>query len=119
MKIMTPKRRLRNDHKTGEDFELGKLAPEWYRRAMEETREIQERMGRAFGMGPKDREVAVIYKGDENRFGEGDRSRMQLVEMEKERPPFFSPSLMQKANKTPAAKARDESSTTVRPTGLG
>ncbi len=34
--------------------------------------------------------------------------RMQLVEMEKERPLFFSPSLKQKANRTPATKARNE-----------
>ena len=119
MKIMMPKHRLHNDHETGEDFELGKLALERYRLSMEETMEIQERMRQAFGMGPKDREVAVVYKGEENRIGEEDRGTMQLVEMEKKRPPFFSPKLMQKAIRTPAAKARDELSTTVRPTGLG
>ncbi len=114
MKIMMPKHRLHNDHETGEDFELGKLALERYRLAMEETMEIQERMRQAFGMGPKDREVAVVYKGEEDRFGEEDRGTRGT-----RRPPFFSPKLMQKAIRTPAAKARDESSTTVRPTGLG
>ena len=104
LKIMAPKRWLCNNHETGEDFELGKLPPERYCHTTEETREIQERMGRAFGDGPQGQEGGRRLQGEAGQI----RGRMQLVEMEKERPLFFSPSLMQKANRTPATKARNE-----------
>ena len=105
-------KRLRVDHRTGEDFELGKLAPRTYAAVMKETREIQARMAAAFGVGqPKDKEVAVAYQGEEAE----DKDRFQVVEMEKERPAFFAPNLMQKSTKP---KVKDDSTTTVRPSGL-
>ncbi len=63
LKIMMPKRWLRNNHETGEDFELGKLALERYRLAMEETMEIQVRMGRAFGDGAQGQEGGRRLQG--------------------------------------------------------
>ncbi len=37
-KLPVINQKIRVDHKTGEYFELGKLAPETYRRVMEETK---------------------------------------------------------------------------------
>ena len=57
--------RIRVDHKTGEYFELGKLAPQTYKKVMDETRRIQRKMADSFGVGlPKDEETLVVYKGE-------------------------------------------------------
>ena len=48
-------KRIRVDNKTGEYFELGKLAPQTYTKVMDETRRIQKKMADTFGVGlPKD-----------------------------------------------------------------
>ena len=78
-------KRIRVDHSTGEYFELGKLAPQTYKKVMEETRRIQRKMVDTFGAGlPKDRDVVVVYKGEETPS-----DNVKLVEMETERPSFF------------------------------
>ncbi len=112
--ILHPNRRIRHDHQTGETFELSKLPLAVYRRVMDETKEIQARMSDTFGIGPRDQEVAVVYKGEESKD-----AKLRIVEMEKERPAFFSSALLQKSHRTPAVKSRGETTTTVRPTGLG
>lgn len=115
---LRPNRRLRTDHRTGEAFELGKVVPGVYRRAMEETRAIQERVATAFGNGVKDREVRVAYQ-DEKRDSFGETKKELLVEMEKPRPAFFSPGLLQKSNRPAKQNKEEEANTTVRPSGLG
>merc|ERR1712098_44824 len=77
-------KRIRVDHKTGEYFELGKLAPQTYSKVMEETRKIQKKMAETFVVGiPKDEEVLVVYKGE----GTAAPKNSRIVEMEHERPP--------------------------------
>jgi hypothetical protein len=58
--------------------------------------------------------VVLTYQGETNEQSVNDKPKL-VVEMEKERPPFFSRNLVQKA-RTPANK---QSNTTVRPSGLG
>ena len=104
-------RRIRVDHKTGEYFELGKLAPETYKRVMAETERIQKNMANVFGVGSaKDQDVVVLYKGEEEQRVPDDK---KVVEMEYERPAFFSKNLLQKPHGV------QPTSTTVRPTQLG
>ncbi len=111
-------RRLGHDHKTGEVFELGKIPLRKYLAVMEETEEIQKKIADTFRLEAKDKEVAVFYKGEEDRVKDfGDK--VKLIEMEKERPAFFSQNLLQKTHRTLAKKIKDQSSTTVRPSGLG
>ena len=99
------------DNKTGEYFELGKLAPQTYSKVMDETRKIQKRMFETFGAGvPKDEEVLVVYNGE----GGSAPSSHRLVEMEEERPAFFSQNLLQKEH----GKASGPQET-VKPSGLG
>ena len=103
-------KRIRVDHKTGEYFEIGKLAPTTYKKVMSETRKIQEKMKDCFGVGvPKDQETLVLYKGDSNEGSVKGR----VVEMDYERPSFFSQNLLQKEHGNPATQE------TVRPSGLG
>jgi len=113
-KKLRPNRRLRVDHQTGHYFELGKLEVKSFLEIMEETKAIQAKMREAFGLGPKDKEVAVAYADETDKFGNIDG--VKVVEMEKERPSFFSKQLMQKSTK---AKPTDDTTTTVRPSGLG
>jgi hypothetical protein len=72
---------------------------------------FQSKMKNAFGFAkPIDREVSVVYKNEKS-----EASNAVLVEMEKERPPFFSKNLVQKAR----TSSSQMSNTTVRPSGLG
>ena len=104
-------KRIRVDNKTGEYFELGKLAPQTYSKVMDETRKIQKRMFETFGAGvPKDEEVLVVYNGE----GGSAPSSHRLVEMDEERPAFFSQNLLQKEH----GKASGPQET-VKPSGLG
>lgn len=100
------------DHQTGEYFELNKLAPSKFNRVMAETKAIQEKMKDVFGQAIKDKSVLVTYQNE--KTDDFDEKKVKLIEMEKERPPFFSSNLMQKT------RSKDKSSsTTVRPSGLG
>jgi len=104
-------KRIRVDHKTGEYFELGKLAPQTYSKVMEETRKIQKKMAETFGAGvPKDEDVFVVYKGESKNAPANTR----IVEMEAERPSFFSQNLMQKEYGKISSPQE-----TVKPSGLG
>ena len=104
-------KRIRVDHKTGEYFELGKLAPQTYSKVMAETRKIQKKMAETFGVGvPKDEEVLVVYKGE----GTSAPKNTRIVEMEHERPSFFSQNLLQKGHGEGLGPQE-----TVRPSKLG
>ncbi|XP_023338684.1 39S ribosomal protein L32, mitochondrial [Eurytemora carolleeae] len=100
--------KIRVDHKTGEYFELGKLAPLTYTRIMEETKAIQKKMQETFGTGtPKDQDVVVLYKGEQTQVPD----KYRIVEMERERPSFFSSNLLQKTRAIEAGQ-------TVKPSSL-
>ena len=114
--------RIRVDNRTGEFFELGRLAPETYKKVMKETQEIKDKVSKAFenGLKPRNQEVTVVYKNDiddegveviEKDGNEKWKNGKRIIEMEKERPAFFSANLMQKA-RTSSDSAK---STTVRP----
>lgn len=82
-----------------------------YKKVMEETRRIQWKMKDSFGVGvPKDEETLVLYQG-ENKDG---AVKGRIVEMDYERPSFFSKNLLQKEYGKPGG-----SQETVRPSGLG
>ena len=113
-KLHERNKKIRVDNKTGEYFEFGRLAPETYKKVMAETAEIQKRIAKAFSpFKPKDKEVIVLYEGenDDKVIKDGKR----VIEMEKPRPKFFSANLMQKA----IVSEEKSSRTTVKPSGLG
>ena len=113
VKYQRKNKKIRVDYNTGEFFELGKLAPTTYKKIMEETKEIQQKMKDSFQrqFTPQNKEIVVVYEDEEKR--EEDQDKIP-VEMKKPRPPFFSPNLMQKAR----VSQESQSTTTVRPTGL-
>ena len=66
----------------------------------------------SFGVGvPKDEETLVLYKGEHK---DGAAVKGRIVEMDYERPLFFSQNLLQKEYGKPGG-----SQETVRPSGLG
>ena len=63
-KMLRPNQRIRVDYKTGEHFELGKLAPKTYAKIANETSNIKAKISDTFGrFAPRDKETNVIYKG--------------------------------------------------------
>jgi len=106
-KLVPFNHKIRVDNETGEYYELGRLAPRRYREVMGETRVIQLGMMKGFGKDPKDKEVEVLYQGEEVEDGE-----RLLVERDRPRPSWFSRSLLEKSH------GDREASETVRPTGL-
>ena len=55
-------RRIRSDHRTGEFFELGRLPMKAYKRAMEETKAMQDMIAKTWAQEPKDKEVKDLCK---------------------------------------------------------
>ena len=56
--------RIRVDHKTGEYFEIGKLAPKTYEKIMKETSEIKSKISDTFGaFSARDKETTILYEG--------------------------------------------------------
>ena len=112
MKLIPINHKIRTDHKTGEFFELGRLAPLTYEKVMSETKAIQDKIQEAFGFSkqPMDKDIVVQYEGDKS-----EESNKKVIEMEKPRPSFFSSNLLQQAR----VKSSATKTTTVRPTGLG
>merc|ERR1712038_514881 len=94
-KLLKSNRDIRVEHSTAEYFLKNTLELKSYKRIMEETREIQQRTKEAFGIQPKNKEVIVLYDGEEDSF---DSSKKLALEMPKERPAFFSKNLLQKTN---------------------
>lgn len=82
-----------------------------YLKVMNESVAIQKQMRDKFGFQPKDKDFVVLYEGEKT---DPDSGKL-IVEMEKERPAFYSKNLMQKAR----APIKDETTTTVKPSGLG
>merc|ERR1719282_1228967 len=62
-------KRIRVDHETGEFFEMGKLAPQKYKKVMEETRKIQMKMRDTFGAGLPIEETRKIQMKMRDTFG--------------------------------------------------
>ena len=68
-------------------------------------------MADSFGVGlPKDEETLVVYKGETH----GNSSEGRVVEMDYERPSFFSQNLMEREHGRPGGPQE-----TVRPSRLG
>ncbi|XP_040577140.1 large ribosomal subunit protein bL32m [Lepeophtheirus salmonis] len=109
-KLVPMNYRIQVDNNTGEFFQLGELAPRTFRYIMNETEIIQSKVKNIFGKGAKDADVLVQYLGEKtDSFG---NNKSKIIEMETERPKFFSRHLLEKS-------ASKKESTMVRPTGLG
>jgi len=92
----------------------GMLCMTCYKQAMTETREMQEAVTTELGLQPRDREVALVYRGEREAVEDQQAAAVRLVEMPKERPQWFGKNLIQKVAPLPPAET-----TPVKPSDLG
>jgi large subunit ribosomal protein L32 len=98
----------------GHDYEVGILCPHCYEKTRLETEKIKEKIQQELKLDPVDKEVVVLYDGEKSEqpaeFWQGKR----IVEMEQQRPMWFTKNLLQKTTKQP-----DTETTDVKPDKLG
>lgn len=74
----------------GNFMEIGYLCDYCFRENCKETQQIQDAMVKEYGIHPIEHEYAPIYKGEEKP----DKVGFKFVEIEKERPHWFSSNLL-------------------------
>ncbi|XP_017772352.1 PREDICTED: 39S ribosomal protein L32, mitochondrial [Nicrophorus vespilloides] len=112
-KLILPKTTLRVCNTCGDDHEVGVLCPTCYKKVIEETKLMQDKIQEELKLEPVETEVVVLYNGEKDdkpsEFWQGKR----IVEMEKERPSWFSKNLTQQTTQQPATTSD------VKPSQLG
>ncbi|XP_022919845.2 large ribosomal subunit protein bL32m [Onthophagus taurus] len=113
LKILLPKNTLRTCNTCGDDHEVGVLCPTCYKKVIEETKAMQDKIQEELKLEPVEKEVVVLYDGEKDykpsEFFEGKR----IIEMKKPRPNWFSKNLTEKTTQQPATTSD------VKPSGLG
>ncbi|XP_014366787.2 39S ribosomal protein L32, mitochondrial [Papilio machaon] len=112
-KMLVPKTNIKVCNECGHHHERGRLCEHCYKKVEKETKEIQAKIQEKLGNSPIEKDVIVLYEGENspnmpNEFWNGKR----VVEMKKERPQWFSKNLLQKSTQQPS------DSTDVKPTDL-
>ncbi|XP_013190197.1 large ribosomal subunit protein bL32m [Amyelois transitella] len=112
-KMLEVKTNLKVCRDCGHHYESGRLCGNCYSKVKEETEEIKQKIQEKLGTGPIEKDVIVLYEGDSTpeqppEFWKGKR----IIEMQKERPQWFSKNLLQKTTQKPS------DSTDVKPTDL-
>ncbi|XP_028179442.1 large ribosomal subunit protein bL32m [Ostrinia nubilalis] len=113
LKILQPKTNILVCKECGHHYESGRLCGHCYKKIESETKEIQEKIVEKLSNSPIDKEVIVLYEGENvpdqpKEFWKGKR----IIEMKKERPHWFSKNLLQKSTQEPS------DSKDVKPTDL-
>ncbi|GLH07229.1 39S ribosomal protein L32, mitochondrial [Gryllus bimaculatus] len=112
MKIYLPKTNLLECNTCGHHHEAGVLCSHCYEKVIAETKEMQEKIQENLGLSPVEQDVVVLYDNERQKEPEEFWQGKRIVEMKKERPPWFSKNLMQRSTQSPAA------SNDVKPTEL-
>ncbi|XP_053603778.1 large ribosomal subunit protein bL32m [Plodia interpunctella] len=112
-KMLVPQTNIRVCRDCGHHHENGRLCENCYSKIKVETEEIKQKIQEKLGSGPIEKDVIVLYEGDNTEeqpqeFWNGKR----IIEMQKERPQWFSKNLLQKTTQQPS------DSTDVKPTDL-
>ncbi|KAL0882478.1 hypothetical protein ABMA27_000947 [Loxostege sticticalis] len=112
-KILLPKTNILVCKECGHHYESGRLCGNCYKKIESETKEIKAKIVEKLGSSPIDKEVIVLYEGENvpdqpQEFWKGKR----IIEMKKERPQWFSKNLLQRSTQEPS------DSKDVKPTDL-
>lgn len=101
-KLLQAKTTLRVCNTCGDNHEVGVLCPSCYKRVKAETKAMQDQIVENLKLDPIDKEVAVLYEGEQsqqsNEYWQGKR----IIEMKKPRPNWFSKNLTQQTTQQPA-----------------
>ena len=99
-KLIHPKKNLLVCTTCGNYHEARHLCPHCFKRIMEETKAMQDKIVEKLGLSPQDKDVIVLYKDDKHSDDEGKfGNKNVIVEMEKERPSWWSKNLLQRHSK--------------------
>lgn len=112
-KLYKPRTNLQICRTCGHDHEIGILCKHCYDKIQEETKLMQGEIQKELEINPIEKEVVVLYDGEKQQqpseFWEGKR----IVEINKQRPSWFSKNLLQKTTQGPAT-TKD-----IKPSDLG
>lgn len=112
-KMLMPRTDLTVCYTCGYTHHRKTLCGNCYAKVKEETTRLQDKIVEALGLSPVDKEVVVLYKGEGQDESDDFHKTYKVVEVEGERPPWFSKNLLQKTTQKPS------DSTDVKPTELG
>lgn len=108
-----PKTNLITCNTCGHHHEPHVLCACCYARVREETTAMQEEIQKQLGLSPVEEEVIVLYKGEKEEKPQEFWKGKRIVELERERPLWFSKNLLQQSTAEPTDDVSD-----VKPTGL-
>ncbi|XP_054280343.1 39S ribosomal protein L32, mitochondrial-like [Macrosteles quadrilineatus] len=111
-KPLVPKKNLLVCKNCGSNHEAGFLCPTCYSKVKEETEAIHQAIEAELGLNPLDKDVVVLYQGEKDGVPDEFHKGKRIIEMKKERPPWFSKNLLEKTTKGLAT------TTSVKPTDL-
>lgn len=95
-KTLQTKTHLRVCDSCGNHHEIGIICAHCYDKVRKETESIKDKIMKKLKLSPVDSEVVVLYEGEKQEKSEEFWKGKRIVEMEKERPQFFSKNLLQK-----------------------
>uniref|UniRef100_A0A8D9BIS7 Large ribosomal subunit protein bL32m n=1 Tax=Cacopsylla melanoneura TaxID=428564 RepID=A0A8D9BIS7_9HEMI len=112
-KMLTPRTDLTVCNTCGYTHHRKTLCGSCYAKVKEETTKLQDKIVESLGLSPVEKEVVVLYKGEKENASDEFYKNHKVIEVEAERPAWFSKNLLQKTTQKPS------DSTDVKPTELG
>nr|XP_018914969.1 PREDICTED: 39S ribosomal protein L32, mitochondrial [Bemisia tabaci] len=96
-KMLIPKTDIITCNVCGHDYERRHLCGNCYAKVKKETESIKEKIEAELGLEPVEQEVIVLYKGEKEQQPSEYWQGKRIVEIDKERPAWFSKNLMEKS----------------------
>lgn len=112
-KLFVPRKDLIICNTCGHYHNKKQLCGHCYLKIKEQTTQMQEKIVAELGLEPIDKEVVLLYKGEKENASDDFNKTHRIIELEGERPPWFSKNLLQKTTQRPS------DATDVKPTDLG
>lgn len=106
-KMLQPKKHLLVCNTCGHYYEARNLCPHCYEKVKLETEAMQEQIQKELGLNPIEQEVVVVYEGEKQEQSDEFWKGKRIVEMKRERPPWFSKNLLQRSTDEPTSVPGD------------
>ena len=121
LKTIQKKKNLQVCNTCGHYHELGVLCPSCYKKIMDETTEIKNKIQSELKLNPVEKDVVVLYEGEQQKEPADFWNGRRIIEMPKPRPMWFSKNLMQRTTQPNADTSEVEEVTTInlKPSNLG
>uniref|UniRef100_A0A6M2DJQ5 Large ribosomal subunit protein bL32m n=1 Tax=Xenopsylla cheopis TaxID=163159 RepID=A0A6M2DJQ5_XENCH len=106
-KPYVPKTHLLVCNTCGHHYEAGILCRHCYNKVKAETQEMQDKIINDLGLKPDDKDVVVLYDGENVDKPDEIWQGKRIIEMKKQRPSWFSKNLLQKSTQEPTTNATE------------